>query len=87
MSRGNERSAFDVHTRVRLLETDIDHLESTLERHIRENADRLDQLVRETHQQTEALRASISQNARMGVGILCAIVSGAILFAIQLAFR
>ncbi|CAB4169701.1 hypothetical protein UFOVP1305_36 [uncultured Caudovirales phage] len=87
MSRINERSSFDVPTRVRLLESDADQVERLLMTHIESSAERLDTLVREVRDQTDALRASIASTARMGVGILCSLVVASIMFAIQIAVR
>lgn len=87
MARGIERSGFDVPTRVRLLETDADAIESLVLRHIEETSERLDTLVVETRQQTEALRASISQNARVGVGILASLVVAAIMLVLQMVVK
>ena len=87
MDRGIDRSGFDVPTRVRLLETDIDIVESQLDRHIKGSNERLDQLVSETHQQTEALRSSISQNARVGVGILASLTVGSVILLAQMLFK
>lgn len=84
MSRGTERAGFDVTTRVRLLESDADTIESTLSRHIEETSERLDTLVAETREQTEALRASISSNARIGVGVLCSVLVASIMLAANL---
>jgi len=87
MARGVDRSGFDVPTRVRLLETDADTLESLLTRHIEGTSERLDDLVRETREQTEALRHSISQNAKVGVGVLASLSVACVLFAVQLVVR
>ena len=87
MSRGSERAGFDVTTRVRLLESDADMIEATLSRHIEETSERLDTLVMETRQQTEALRESISSNARIGVGVLCSVLVASIMLAANLLFR
>lgn len=87
MSRGTERAGFDVTTRVRLLESDADTLESTVTRHIEETSERLDTLVMETRQQTEALRESISSNARIGVGVLCSLLVASIMLAVNLVIR
>lgn len=87
MSRGTERSGFDVPTRVRLLETDADQIETVLLKHIEETAERLDTLVGETRAQTEALRKSIHSTSRYGVGILCSLVVACVMFAIQMAVR
>lgn len=84
MARGNDRSGFDVPTRVRLLESDIDTVESQLDRHIKGSNERLDQLVVETREQTEALRGSISQNARVGVGILASLTVGSVILLVQM---
>lgn len=74
-------------TRVRLLETDADQIESLVLRHIEETSERLDTLVIETREQTEALRASISQNARVGVGVLCSLLVAIVMFAVNLVIR
>lgn len=87
MSRGIERSGFDVPTRVRLLETDADTIETLVLRHIEETSERLDMLVVETRQQTEALRDSIQANAKIGVGILASLCVAAIMFAVQTLVR
>jgi len=87
MARGLDRSGFDVPTRVRLLETDVDVLESQLERHIVENNERLDVLVLEVRGQTDALRASVSQNARVGVAILGSLLTGLALLVVQLVAK
>ena len=87
MSRVHERNSFDVPTRVRLLESDADQLERLLTGHIESSAERLDTLVRETRDQTDALRASIAATARVGVGILCSLVVASIMFAVQIALR
>lgn len=87
MARGSERSEFDVPTRVRLLETDADAIESLLVKHIEDTSERLDQLVSETREQTEALRESISQNARIGVGVLASLLVASIMFAINIVVR
>ena len=84
MARGTDRSGFDVPTRVRLLEADIDVVESQLDRHIKGSNERLDQLVAETREQTDALRGSISQNARVGVGILASLTVGSIILLVQM---
>lgn len=83
MARGTERSGFDVTTRIRLLETDADQIESLVLRHIEETSERLDMLVRETQSQTDALRKSISSNARLGVGVLCSVVVAAVMLAVN----
>jgi hypothetical protein len=85
--RGSERSGFDVPTRVRLLETDTDQIESLVLRHIEETSERLDTLVLETREQTEALRKSLASTSRYGVGILCSLVVASIMFAVQIAVR
>ena len=74
-------------TRVRLLETDADQIEGLVLRHIEETSERLDTLVIETREQTEALRASISQNARVGVGVLCSLLVAIVMFAVNLVIR
>ena len=84
MARGIDRSGFDVPTRVRLLETDIDVVESQLEKFMQGTSERLDQLVVETSAQIEALRGSISQNARVGVGILASLTVGSIILLAQM---
>ena len=87
MARGDDRSGFDVPTRVRLLESDIDIVESQLDRHIKGSNERLDQLVIETRDQTEALRGSISQNARVGVGILASLVVASAVMVLEMVLR
>ena len=74
-------------TRVRLLETDADQIETVLLKHIEETAERLDTLVGETREQTEALRKSIQSTSRYGIGILCSLVVASVMFAIQIAVR
>jgi hypothetical protein len=71
-------------TRVRLLETDADAIEGLLLRHIEETSERLDTLVVETRSQTDALRKSISSNARLGVGILSSLVVASMMLAVNI---
>lgn len=87
MPRGTERAGFDVTTRVRLLESDIDAIESALTQHIHDTAERLETLVTETRTQTEALRESIASNARIGVSVLASLLVASVMLAINLVIQ
>ena len=87
LTRSSQRQAFDMATRIALVESDIDRMEASIEAQTVSMCVRLDKLIDNSSREIEALRDSLSANQRILIGMLCSLVVACVMLTINVVVQ